>query len=176
MDLNVNPAKPPAALPKIPWNKIIVGVGVAALLAYLAATQNTTTPGTTPTDPPTRTPAVFPVANLSTTAEGVAMHYAQAVVALDDRPTSARLAQEWTTAIQSISQAPSLADAGKVSSKAFERAMATRKGPSRAVDWLGKVRRPLDTDIDFLIQDGEIKSPGDLGLFFQALAHKIRDD
>lgn len=103
----------------------------------------------------------------------LAAKYKQAATDLNDPPTAQAIVREWRAASGAVRGSPTLEAAGVVLGDAWGRAMGTRQGKSRYVDWLNEFRKPLNADIDAAVQAGQIKTPEQLATVIEAVAAGI---
>ncbi len=120
--------------------------------------------------PPATGPAVPTGGDLARLTGDLVKRYGAAVTELNDPPTAQAIIREWRAALGAVRGSPDLQAAGVVLGDAWGRAMATREGKSRYVDWLGGFRKPLNADIDAAIKAGVINSPADMAAVVEAIA------
>lgn len=106
-------------------------------------------------------------------AASLAAKYKQAAADLNDPPTAQAIVREWRAALGAVRGSPTLEGAGVVLGGAWERAMRTRQGKSRYVDWLNGFRKPLNADIDAAVKAGQIKTSEQLATVIEAVVAGI---
>ena len=99
----------------------------------------------------------------------LASKYKQTAANLNDPPTAQAIVREWRAVLGAVRGSPTLEAAGVVLGGAMDRAMATREGKSRYVDWLGGFRKPLNADIEAAVQAGQINTPEQLAALIEGV-------
>ncbi len=103
----------------------------------------------------------------------LAAKYGKIASDLNDPPTAQAIVREWRAALGVVRGSPNLEAAGVALGDAWGRAMVTRQGKSRYVDWLNEFRKPLNADIDAAVQAGQIKTPEQLATVIEAVVAGI---